>query len=147
MTSTPCIAHLRLALRHRRVIRITNLLERLVRDEQCRTKIIPHALGEWPVLKLMYAAVIRATDRWRGILVGEFVQRLSFAKISSHSVDDGPCPRDRARPGTLDSESEIARPTAWGRDEGKGPKVGGERPDPRVPSVVNGLGCVRPPVG
>jgi len=23
----------------------------------------------------MYAAVIRATDRWRGILVGEFVQR------------------------------------------------------------------------
>src|SRR5438445_12730982 len=40
---------------------------------------------------------------------------LSFAKISSHSVDDGPCLRDRAkaRPGTLDSESEIARPTAW----------------------------------
>ena len=75
MTSTPCIAHLRLALRHRRVIRITNLLERLVLDEQCRTKIIPHAFGEWPVLKLMYAAVIRATDRWRGILVGEFVQR------------------------------------------------------------------------
>src|SRR5207237_7008792 len=76
-----------------------------------------------------------------------------FAKISSHSVDDGPCHRDRAkaRPGTLDSESEIARPTAWGRDpeahqRRKGAQ-GGRRPDPRVPSVVNGLGCVRPPVG
>ena len=28
-------------------------------------KIIPHAFGERPVLKLMYAAVIRAADRWR----------------------------------------------------------------------------------
>src|SRR5438046_117429 len=75
MALTACLAHLRLALRHRRIIRITNLLERLVLDEPCRTKIIPHAFGEWPVLKPMYAAVIRATDRWRGILVGEFVQR------------------------------------------------------------------------
>jgi len=30
---------------------------------------------ERPVLKLMYAAVIRAADRWRGITVGEFEQR------------------------------------------------------------------------
>ena len=59
-----------------------------------------------------------------------------------------PSRQGKARPGTLDSESEVARPAAWGRDpeatsEGKGPKVGGERPDPRVPSVVHGLGCVR----
>ena len=27
------------------------------------------------MLKLMYAAVIRAADRWRGIQVGEFEQR------------------------------------------------------------------------
>jgi hypothetical protein len=27
------------------------------------------------VLKLMYAAVIRAADRWRGIPVGQFEQR------------------------------------------------------------------------
>ncbi len=37
--------------------------------------IIPHAFGERPVLKLMYAAVIRAADRWRGIQAGEFEQR------------------------------------------------------------------------
>jgi len=36
---------------------------------------VPHAFGERPVLKLMYAAVIRAADRWRGITMGEFEQR------------------------------------------------------------------------
>ena len=40
-----------------------------------RTKIILHAVGERPVLKLMRAAVIPAADRWRGIPVGEFEQR------------------------------------------------------------------------
>ena len=53
----------------------TNLLERLFLEERRRTKIIPHAFGERPVLKLMYAAIIRAADRWRGITVGEFEQR------------------------------------------------------------------------
>ena len=69
------VAHLRFPLRHRKVIRTTNLLERLFLEERRRTKIIPHAFGERPVLKLMYAAVIRAADRWRGITVGEFEQR------------------------------------------------------------------------
>jgi putative transposase len=70
-----CIAHLRFPLQHRKVIRTTNVLERLFLEERRRTKIIPHAFGERPVLKLMYAAVIRAADRWRGITVGEFEQR------------------------------------------------------------------------
>jgi putative transposase len=70
-----CIAHLRFPLRHRRVIRTTNLLERLFLEERRRTKIIPHAFGERAVLKLIFAAVIRAADRWRGIQVGEFEQR------------------------------------------------------------------------
>jgi len=70
-----CIAHLRFPLRHRKVIRTTNLLERLFLEERRRTKVVPHAFGERPVLKLMYAAVIRAADRWRGISVGEFEQR------------------------------------------------------------------------
>lgn len=70
-----CIAHLRFPLRHRRVVRTTNLLERLFLEERRRTKIIPNAFGERPVLKLMYAAVIRAAERWRGLAVGEFEQR------------------------------------------------------------------------
>jgi transposase-like protein len=57
------------------VIRTTNLLERLFGEERRRTKVLPHAFGERPVLKLMYAAVIRAADRWRGLTVSEFEQR------------------------------------------------------------------------
>jgi len=46
---------------HRRVTRTTNLLERLFGEERRRTKVIPHAFGERAVIKLMYAALIRAS--------------------------------------------------------------------------------------
>ena len=61
--------------RVRRAIRTTNLLERLFGEERRRTKVIPHAFGKRAVLKLMYAALIRAAERWRGIKVSEFEQR------------------------------------------------------------------------
>lgn len=67
-----CIAHLRFPLNHRRTIRTTNLLERLFGEERRRTKVIPHAFGEKALLKLMYAATIRASSRWRGIKVTAF---------------------------------------------------------------------------
>ena len=70
-----CIGHLRFPLGHRRTIRTTNLLERLFGEERRRTKIIPHAFGERAVLKLMYAALIRAAERWRGIRITEFERR------------------------------------------------------------------------
>src|SRR6516225_1545877 len=70
-----CIAQLRFPLGHRRAIRTTNLLERLFGEERRRTKVIPHAFGERAVLKLIYAALIRAAERWRGIRVTEFEQR------------------------------------------------------------------------
>src|SRR5712691_7762290 len=37
--------------------------------------VIPHAFGERAVLKLMYAALIRAAERWRGIRITEFERR------------------------------------------------------------------------
>ena len=57
------------------MIRTTNLLERLFLEARRRTKVVPHAFGERPVLKLLYAAVIRAADRWRGLTIGELEQR------------------------------------------------------------------------
>ena len=39
-----------------------------------RTKVIPHAFGKRAVLKLMYAALIRAAEHWRGIRITEFEQ-------------------------------------------------------------------------
>src|SRR5438552_17434085 len=70
-----CIAHLRFPLGHRRVIRTTNLLERLFGEARRRTKVIPHAFGERAVLKLVYAALIRTAEHWRGIRITEFEHR------------------------------------------------------------------------
>jgi putative transposase len=67
-----CISHLRLPIAHRRAIRTTNLLERLFGEERRRTKVIPHAFGERPVLKLMYSALIRASQTWQRIRITEF---------------------------------------------------------------------------
>jgi transposase-like protein len=70
-----CIAQLRFPLGHRRAVRTTNLLERLFGEERRRTKVIPHAFGERAVLKLMYAALIRAAERWRATRITEFERR------------------------------------------------------------------------
>ena len=51
------------------------MLERLFGEERRRTKVIPHAFGERAVLKLMYAALIRAAERWRAIKMTEFERR------------------------------------------------------------------------
>jgi transposase-like protein len=67
-----CIAYLRFPLNHRRSIRTTNLLERLFEEERRRTKVIPHAFGERPLMKLMFAATIRASEHWRGIRTTPF---------------------------------------------------------------------------
>jgi transposase-like protein len=70
-----CIAHLMMPVGHRRAIRTTNLLERLFLEERRRLKIIPNAFGEKPVLKLMFGAMIRASERWRSIRITEFERR------------------------------------------------------------------------
>lgn len=75
-----CIAHLRLPIAHRRAIRTTNLLERLFGEERRRTKVIPHAFGERAVLKLMYAALIRASQTWRGLRISDF-ERKQIAEL------------------------------------------------------------------
>ena len=70
-----CIAHLRMPINHRRAIRTTNLLERLFLEERRRLKVLPHAFGERPVLKLMFAAMTRASERWRAIRITDFERR------------------------------------------------------------------------
>ena len=60
---------------HRRFARTTNLLERLFVEERRRLKIIPNGFGEKPVLKLMFGALIRAAERWRGLRFTEFELR------------------------------------------------------------------------
>ena len=101
------IAHLRFPLRRRRVVRTTNLFERLFLEERRRTKSIPHAFGERPVLELMYAAVIRAADRWRGLTVGEFEQRQ--LKVIREELDRAHAERVRRR----SAHARVRRPSNY----------------------------------
>ena len=57
------------------LIPVTNLLERLFVEERRRLKIIPNGFGEKAVLKLMFGALIRAAERWRGLRFTEFETR------------------------------------------------------------------------
>ena len=82
-----CIAHLRMPVTHRRAIRTTNLLERLFVEERRRMKIIPNTWGEKPVLKLMFAAMIRAAERWKAIKVTEFERRQMAAVRAELNVE------------------------------------------------------------
>jgi hypothetical protein len=86
-------------------------LERLFGEEHRRTKVIPHAFAEKPILKLMYAALIRASQTWRRILIREFelkqigklrscAPRLTRSKNplpwrrSSHPISEYPANKD-----------------------------------------------------
>jgi transposase-like protein len=71
-----CIAHLLCPPAHRRVTRTTNLLERLFGEERRRMRAVKTMPGgERPVMKLLYASLVRASDEWRGIRITEFEKR------------------------------------------------------------------------
>ena len=44
-------------------------------EERRRLKIIPDAIGVKPVLKLMFAAMIRTAERWRSLQLTGFERR------------------------------------------------------------------------
>jgi transposase-like protein len=59
---TARIAHPKLPLAHRRATRTTNLLERRFDEERRRAKVIPRTFGERAIMKLMFAALLRASQ-------------------------------------------------------------------------------------
>jgi putative transposase len=75
--------HLKLPVAHRRATRTTNLLERLFLEERRRSKTISHAFGERPVLKLMYAAIQRASQTWQRVAITDF-ERQQLITLREH---------------------------------------------------------------
>jgi len=61
------LAHLRLPAAHRKHVRTTNLIERSFLEERRRRKIIPRFFDERSCLKLVYATLVRASQRWHRI--------------------------------------------------------------------------------
>jgi transposase-like protein len=54
----------RVPVRHRIRVRTTNLAERSFEEERRRTKVIPRLMSERSAMKLVFATMIRAADRW-----------------------------------------------------------------------------------
>jgi transposase-like protein len=106
-----CIAHLHTPPAHHRTIRTSNLLERLFGEERRRMKIVPTMFGERPVLKLMYASLIRATENWRGISISEFENRqlknLRDELIKRHRDETQPAVKPASTPNRIYSKDRT----------------------------------------
>jgi putative transposase len=66
-----CVAYLRCPAIHHKRIRTTNLLERSFLEERRRTRSIPRFFSEKSCLKLVFATLWRASQRWQGVRMSE----------------------------------------------------------------------------
>ena len=62
-----CLAYLRFPQEHWKRVRTTNLLERTFGESRRRTKVIPRFPGEHACLRLMFATLLTAARKWRGV--------------------------------------------------------------------------------
>ena len=69
--SNGLLAHLRLPARHRIHCRTTNLIERSFEEERRRTKVIPRFSDERSAMKLVFAVLIRCSERWSRVSVSD----------------------------------------------------------------------------
>ena len=67
--------HLYVPQRHQQYVRTSNLAERAFEEERRRTKVIPHLWDEGSVVKLVFAVLIRVSERWGKKCFSEFEQR------------------------------------------------------------------------
>jgi transposase-like protein len=67
-----CLAFLRCPTIHHQRIRTTNLLERAFVEERRRTRAIPRFFDERSCLKLVFATLWQASQRWQSVRMSEF---------------------------------------------------------------------------
>jgi len=68
-----CLQCLKLPADHHKRVRTTNVLERLFGENRRRVKVIPHFFAEKAGLKLVYAAMLAASKKWRGVKMNAFI--------------------------------------------------------------------------
>jgi transposase-like protein len=86
------LAHLRLPPIHQKFVRTTNLIERSFEEERRRTKVIPRFFDEKSCLKLVFATLWRASQRWRKVRFEEHEQRQIRRLRIALGIDD---PKER----------------------------------------------------
>jgi transposase-like protein len=87
--------HLYVPQRHQPPVRTSNLAERAFEEERRRTKVIPHLWDEGSVVKLVFAVLIRVSERWG---------KKSCSSFEQHQI------RGLRRQRQLDEQTVIASP-------------------------------------
>jgi putative transposase len=96
----------RVPVRHRIRVRTTNLAERSFEEERRRTKVIPRLIGEKAALKLVFATMIRAADRWCRVSIND-IERHQLKLLRAELGLDPP-PADTNKPNTNRRKSVAA---------------------------------------
>jgi putative transposase len=82
--------------RHRISARTTNLIERSFEEERRRTKVIPRLLDEKSAMKLVFATLIRASERWSRVAVSELERQQLLLLRRELGLDPPPVPEAKA---------------------------------------------------
>jgi transposase-like protein len=84
------LKQLKVPTRHRQYVRTSNLAERACEEERRRTTVIPHVWDEVSVVKLVFAVLIRVSERWGKKQYSEFEQQQIRALRHTLGLDQHP---------------------------------------------------------
>jgi putative transposase len=84
----------RVPVRHRIRVRTTNLAERSFEEERRRTKVIPRLMDEKAALKLVFATMIRAAERWCRVSVTDLERHQLKLLRAELGLDPPPATRN-----------------------------------------------------
>jgi transposase-like protein len=85
----------RVPVRHRIRVRTTNLAERGFEEERRRTKVIPRLMSEQATMKLAFATMIRAAERWCRVSIND-IERHQLKLLRAELGLDPPPAEDQA---------------------------------------------------
>jgi transposase-like protein len=91
------LARLRLPARHRIHCRTTNLIERSFEEERRRTKIIPRFTDERSAMKLVFAVLIRCSQRWSRVSITDIERHQLRLLRTELRIDPPPTPTQKER--------------------------------------------------
>lgn len=92
-----CLSFLRCPALHHKRIRTTNLIERAFGEQRRRTKTIPRFWDEKSCLKLSFAALMQASERWQNVRMGD-VEIAMLKQLRRELGLEPPATEERAMP-------------------------------------------------
>jgi putative transposase len=87
----------RVPVRHRIRVRTTNLAERGFEEERRRTKVIPRLMSEQATMKLAFATMIRASERWCRVSINDIERHQLSLLRSELGLDPPPAEKPTTR--------------------------------------------------